>query len=95
MNIDWGAGPIFGTEEEWNDWHQKARRVCISHHHACACREWQFTEAVRLLELMCRLSRPPQTERYRDEYLEVVGLAHELLEKVEVYPHETFPISNK
>ena len=50
MNIDWGAGPIFGTEKEWSEWQRNARRVCISHHHACKCREEIFVRMLATLE---------------------------------------------
>ena len=50
MSIDWGAGPIFRTEEEWNEWQRKARKVCISHHHACPCREEIFVRMLATLE---------------------------------------------
>ena len=65
-------------------------KECKSHHHACRCREAQFTEAIKLLESMCHLSCAPQTPRYRSEYMSVKQRANDLIEKVEVHPHD-FP----
>ena len=80
MNIDWGAGPAFNTEEEWNDWQRKARRVCMSHHHACQCREARFSEterhlqkAVSLLQSLLDLQNGPPTERRKNAWVEVMG----------------------
>ena len=50
MTIDWGAGPIFGTEKEWNEWQQKTTKTCFSHHHACKCREEIFVRMLATLE---------------------------------------------
>ena len=50
MNIDWGAGPAFKSEKEWNDWQQKATKICVSHHYACKCREEIFVRMLATLE---------------------------------------------
>ena len=65
MNIDWGAGPAFETEEEWSEWQRNARRVCISHHHACQCREARFAEAMRLLRRLYDLQNGSPLDKYR------------------------------
>ena len=80
MNIDWGAGPAFGTEEEWNEWQEKARKICVSHHHACQCREARFAEAMRLLQLMYDMSDKPTTDT---DYLMVIGEVGRFLRSME------------
>ena len=50
MSIDWGAGPAFSSAKEWNDWQEKEKNVCISHHYACPCREEIFVRMLATLE---------------------------------------------
>ena len=105
MNIDWGAGPAFSSEEEWSDWQQKARKVCISHHYACQCREARFAEtgrqlqrAVSLLQALFDLQNGPPTERRKKAWVEVMGQSVMFMgdmEEAGVVPTEIKPIGGQ
>ena len=90
MNIDWGAGPAFETEEEWSEWQEKARKICVSHHHACACREARFAETekhlqktVSLLQALFDLQNGPPLEKYTRDWNCVMAYTAVALNQIE------------
>ena len=73
-------------------------KPCITHHHACDCREARFAEtekhlqkAVSLLQALFDLQNGPPTERRKSAWVEVMGQSVMFLgdmEQVGIVPTE-------
>jgi hypothetical protein len=56
-------------------------KECVAHHHhACECREEMFRQALEVLQRLHHYSAPPAC-KYRDEYLQAMADAVEVLHK--------------